>query len=74
MKNKTRNNPIIVEEDTLTLISGGRPEDSHPKKRQEVCPYCRQLYIPGDGHNCQYSRCIYCGRLVLRGLICDCKK
>ena len=47
MKNKTRNNPTVVEEDTITSISGGRPETIYPEGRQQVCPYCRQVYNPG---------------------------
>ena len=73
MKNKTRNNPTVVEEDTITSVSGGLAEVSQPIGRQQVCPYCRQVYNPGVRHDCQYSRCIYCGRLVPRGFICDCK-
>ena len=69
MKNESKKNPTTADEETIT--SGG---SFNPIGRQQVCPYCRQLYIPGDGHNCQYSRCIYCGRLVPRGFICDCKK
>ena len=73
MKTELKKNPTVVEEDTITSISGGRPEGSQPVGRQQVCPYCRQLYIPGDGHNCQYSRCIYCGKPVPREFIFDCK-
>ena len=65
----------IISTDKAEAVCGGRPDNSpRPAGRQQVCPYCHQVYNPGVRHNCQYSRCIYCGRLVPRGFICDCRK
>lgn len=86
MKTEFKKNPSIVDEEAITSVSGGRAEASHPIGRQQVCPYCRQLYVPGDGHNCQsmerpvtidpekqWNICKRCGKRIPKGYSCSCK-
>ena len=66
----------IISTDKAEAVCGGRPDNSpRPAGRQQVCPFCHQLYVPGDGHDCQsiggleamgpfdqWSTCPRCGK------------